>query len=90
MAAAAAGAAAIAHAIKASGVIVQLEPSEFLKLLEHAKEPLVVRSGSGFFTRRNKYMFGHKGLCFYTSSAEELTLPVKTEVVYAEKIWIPG
>jgi hypothetical protein len=40
MAEAAAHAAAIAQAIKASGVLVRVEPMEFLKILKRQDEPL--------------------------------------------------
>jgi hypothetical protein len=42
MAAGAAAAAAIAQAIKASGVLVRVEPREFSKILNRVKDPLVV------------------------------------------------
>ena len=45
----AAQAAAIAQAIKASGVIERLEPAEFLKILGRQDEPLVVQAHGGFF-----------------------------------------
>jgi len=42
MAESAAHAAAIAQAIKASGVLVRVAPMEFLKILNHEDKPLVV------------------------------------------------
>ena len=85
---AAAGAAAIASAIKASGAIVQIEPEDFVRLVDQMEQPLVVTSPSGFLTK-NKYLTHYKGLFFYAQSAEELYLPKHAEVIRAKKIWIP-
>jgi hypothetical protein len=77
------------NAVKASGAIVQIDPNDFLEILQHNQDPLVVFSQAGMFTK-NQYLTSHKGLCFYTKSAIPLTLPVKIELVQAKKIWIPN
>ena len=87
---AAAAAAAIAEAIKASGVLVRLEPDEFRKVLLRAPDPLVVIARGGFFSPSYKYLLSYKGLAFFTQSKTELLLPAGTEVVAAGRIWIPG
>ena len=84
----AAAAAAISNAIKASGAIVQVEPAEFLKILEKADKPLVVHSPPGFFTKY-KYITGYKGLVFFAQCSSPLMLPAKAEVMTAKKIWVP-
>jgi hypothetical protein len=86
----AAAAAAIAQAIKASGVLVRLEPAEFLKLLNRVPGPLVVAATGGLFTKNYQYLMGYKGLAFYTKSPEPLQLPADGEVIAAKGIWIPG
>ncbi len=88
--AAAAQQAAIAQAIKASGAIVQLEPSEFEKILAKSDNPLVVTAESGVFTKTHRYITNYKGLHFYCRSPAAINLPLSTEVVQAKKIWIPG
>jgi hypothetical protein len=90
MAEAAAHAAAIAQAIKASGVIVRLEPNEFLKILGRQDEPLVVQAQGGLFRSSWRYLTSYKGLAFFTRSAEQLLLPGRTLIVSARSIWIPG
>ena len=90
MAAGAAAAAAIAQAIKASGVLVQLEPEEFAKLLGRMREPLIVYAQRGIFRTRHRYLVSYKGLAFITTSREPLPLPAGTELVTAGRIWIPG
>jgi hypothetical protein len=90
MAAGAAAAAAIARAIKASGVLVRLDPVEFLKILGRVPDPLVVAATGGVFTKNYQYLVGYKGLAFYTKSAEPLQLPASAEVIAAKSIWIPG
>jgi hypothetical protein len=87
---AAAQQAAIAQAIKASGAIVNMDPSEFLNLLARAKDPLVVTAVGGLLWTKYSYLFSYKGLFFYTKSSESLDLPSACEVVTARSIWIPG
>jgi len=89
-AAAAARAAAIAKAIKASGAIVQMEPSDFLVILSKTSKPLVVLAEGGFLKTSYQYLTGYKGLIFFTKSPAPLQLPGDIELVMAKKIWIPG
>jgi len=86
----AAAAAAIAQAVKASGVVVRLEPEEFAKVLGRVAEPLVVYSKGGLFSTRHQYLTSYKGLGFFTSSRETLRLPAGSELITAGRIWIPG
>lgn len=88
--AAAARAAAIAQAIKASGAIVQVEPDDFLMILSKADRPLVVMATGGFMKTNYQYLTGYKGLIFFTKSPTELMLPGGAEVIASKKIWIPG
>lgn len=87
---AAAAAAAITQATKASGVIVRVEPREFCRLLERQAAPLVVHAPGGFFSRSHQYLTSYKGLAFYTKSDAPLHLVGGTELIQANKIWIPG
>ncbi|MGA2135785.1 MAG: hypothetical protein ABSH50_26125 [Bryobacteraceae bacterium] len=89
-AAGAAGAAAIANAIKASGVLVKLEPPEFSKVLGRIANPLVVVAQGGVFRTSYQYLVSYKGLAFYTRSPEAVALPADAEVVSAVGISIPG
>ena len=89
-AAAGAAAAAIIQATKASGVIVRLEPQEFLNLLAKQDAPLIVRAVGGLLSTNYQYLVSYKGLAFYTKSPEELPLPPRAETVMARSIWIPG
>jgi len=88
--AAAAAAAAIANAIKASGAIVRMEPAEFERLLHRADNPLVVCATGGLLWTNFQYLFGYKGMVFFTKSSQPLSVPSGTEIVRAGKIWIPG
>ena len=87
---AAAGAAAVANAIKASGAIVRIEPDEFRKLLDQNPEGLVVHALAGLFSSRHKYLMGYRGLVFYASAGEPISLPGRCQVIEAKKIWTPG
>jgi hypothetical protein len=87
---AAAEAAAVAQAVKASGVLVRLEPQEFLRVLQRQQAPLVVHATGGFFRTHYKYLTGYKGLAFFTKSPAPLPLPQGSELVLARSIWVPG
>lgn len=87
---AAAAAAAIAQAIGASGVIVRVEPDDFLAILQRQEEPLVVHATGGFLSTNYQYLTSYKGLAFFSKSNMPMSLPAGTELVYAKKIWIPG
>lgn len=90
MAAAAAIAAAIAQAIKASGTIVNMEPGDFVLLLERIEEPLIITATGGIFNTNYQYLTSYKGLAFFTKSPEKLPMPPQAELISAKTIWIPG
>jgi hypothetical protein len=87
---AAAAAAAIAQAIKASGALVRIDPEGFKTLVQRSREPLVVIAEGGFFSKKFQYLMGYKGLIFFTSSKEQIGLPSSAEVVSAKTIWMPS
>lgn len=88
--AAVAAAAAIAQATKASGVIIRVEPEAFLAILRKQDAPLVVQASGGFLSKGHQYLASYKGLAFYCKSGSPIPLPAGTELVLAEKIWVPG
>ena len=85
----AAAAAAIAQAIKASGVVIRLNPEEFRKVMIRMQDPLVVIAEGGMFSANYQYLMSYKGLAFYTKSDTPMELPAGAEVVRSERIWIP-
>jgi hypothetical protein len=90
---AAAGAAAAAARINATrsfGVIVTVEPEDFLTLAALQKEPLVVRSIGGVFAREYRYLMSFKGLAFFTKSSGQLEFAPGTLVIQSQKIYLPG
>jgi hypothetical protein len=87
---AAAHAAVVAQATKASGAIVRVEPADFLRLVKRHAEPLVVVTYGGLFAKRYEYLMGYRGLVFHTKSVDALVLPRDCEVVRADRIWIPS
>ncbi|HEX9935431.1 MAG TPA: hypothetical protein VGB38_09570 [bacterium] len=82
-------AAVIAEAVKASGAIVEVTPKDFLTLVGKADKPLVVQAKGIWPASRCKYLFGYKGLVFYTKAKDVLPLPSGTERIQSRKIWIP-
>jgi hypothetical protein len=87
---AAAAAAAIANAIKASGVVVRVAPADFHTILRKIEKPLVVYAEGGFFSTNYQYLVSYKGFAFFTKSSEPLLLPTEIETIVARRIWIPG
>jgi len=81
---------AIANASKASGVIVRVTAEDFRSIAGKSERPLVVVARGGLIKKTYRYLTSYKGLAFYTEADNEITLPSKSEVVTAEKIWIPG
>ncbi len=86
---AAAAAAAAANAIKASGVVVRVEPEDFQKILRRVENPLLVYAEGGIFTKNYQYMVSYKGFAFVTKSPAPILLPSGVEVVSAKKLWLP-
>ena len=86
---AAAHAAAMANAIKTSGVVVRVEAQDFLIILKREKEPLVVTGQGGVFKTHYQYLTSYKGLAFFTTSPSPLVLPRSVEIISAKKINIP-
>jgi hypothetical protein len=87
---AAAAAAMIAQATKASGVIVRVDPDDFLAILQWNEAPLAVHARGGFWRKHHDYLTSYRGLAFFTKSKTELALPEHCQVVEAGKIWIPA
>lgn len=84
----AAVAAAIANAIKASGVVVRVEPQDFINILRRVEKPLVVYAQGGIFSTNHQYLTSYKGL--FTKSSEEIDFLRGVEIILAKKIWIPA
>ncbi len=77
-------AAAIANAIKASGVVVRVRPEDFANILRRVDKPLVVYNKGAFFATKHQYLISYKGF------ADQIDLPRSVEVIIAEKISIPS
>lgn len=86
---AAAAAAAIANAIKASGVVVRVSSDDFQSLLPRVRGALVVHAKGGLFSTKYRYLLSYKGFVFFTKSSEPIQLPVDVESISAAKIWVP-
>jgi hypothetical protein len=81
--------AAIANAIKASGVVVRLEAGDFMTILKRIDEPLVVTGMGGVFRKHFQYLTSYKGLAFFTTSESQLLFPSRVELIQAKKIVVP-
>ena len=69
---------------------MRIDPHDFQSLLGKTKEPLVVHSLAGVFSKKHEYLMNYKGMFFFTKSEQEIHLPSSTELVEAKQIWIPG
>jgi hypothetical protein len=87
---AAAAAAAIANAIKASGVVVRVTPTDFQTILRKIERPLILYAKGGLFSTNYQYLVSYKGFAFFTKSSEPILLPTEIETIVAKKIWTPG
>jgi hypothetical protein len=80
-------------AIRAAGIIVQVDPSVFLDLLARLESPLVVTAHSKPLlssTYTYQYLTNYKGFAVFAESKQQLQLPEKIELVEAESIWLPS
>lgn len=84
-----AAAAAIANAIKASGVVVRLDPADFQTILRKIENPLVIYAKGGFFSTNYQYLVSYKGFAFFTKAPEPILLPSGVEIIVAKKVWVP-
>jgi len=80
----------LVQAVRASGVIVELEPQEFQTILNYSKDPLIVTASAGFTGRKTRYLMSYRGLAFCTTSSTPLNLPGSAQTISAKKIWIPN
>ena len=87
---AAAVAAAMVQAIKASGTIVRVDAVSFSHIVQKSPTPLIVTTEGWMFGTRYKYLTSYKGLAFHTSTSEPLQLPANAEVIPASSMWMPG
>jgi hypothetical protein len=85
----AAHAAAIANAIKASGVVVRVESKDFEGILRKTERPLVIIAEGGLFSTKYQYMTSYKGFAFLTKTTVPILLPPSAEIIRAQKIWTP-
>jgi hypothetical protein len=81
--------AAMINALKATGVIVRLEPGEWMGVVKRQDAPLVVVARGGVFKKHFRYLTSYRGLAFYTQSDAQLVLPGRVELVQARSITIP-
>jgi hypothetical protein len=88
-AAAAARAATIAQAVRASGAIVSVNPDDFLYILSKTSRPLVITATGGMFKAHYQYLTSYKAFVFHTKSPAPLPLPADVELIAANKIWVP-
>jgi hypothetical protein len=86
----ASAAAVIAQAIKASGILIKVEPEAFSTIISRTESPLIVMAEGGLFNKNFQYLTSYKGLAFYTKTTQQIQFPNRTELIYAQKIWIPG
>ena len=77
------------QAIKASGVIVSLNPDDFLDIVMRQSDAMMVYAKGGIFRTKYHYLTSYRGLAFFAMSATPLSLPANCETIEAASIWIP-
>lgn len=89
-AAGAAVVAAIANAIKASGVVVRVDSVNFQAILRKIEKPLIIYAEGGLFKTHYQYLVSYRGFAFYTKTSAPILLPSEAETITTQSIWIPG
>jgi hypothetical protein len=73
----------------ASGLVVQLEPQDFLEVLSRNAGGIVVHAEPRLFAAQHRYLTSYKGIGFYATSKTPLDLPKGAEVIEAKKLSVP-
>ncbi len=79
----------VLNAVKACGTIITIGQIEFLEILSHLDDPLVVYAEGGVFTKHYRYLTSYRGLAFTCKSSMPLEVPMDAELIAAKKITIP-
>ena len=79
----------LANALKAQGVVVEVTPEDFQKIINRSEHPLVVHAQTKIIRTKHKYLTTYKGLAFFTKSQEIIRLSGNIEWVEAKKLAIP-
>ena len=61
-------AAAIANAIKASGVFVCVRPEDFANIFRRVEKPLVIYNQGGVFKTKHQYLISYKDFVFWSEA----------------------
>lgn len=78
-------------ALRASGVIVQVEPDIFLAILAKIEVPVIVKAqNKAFFSETYQYLTNYRGFTIFTEAKQPLQLPHAVELIEVERIWIPN
>jgi hypothetical protein len=74
---------------KASGIVVHLEPKEFVSLIGRDSNNLVIVARAGIRRRKYQYLAWYKGIVFVAESNFPLHFPKTVEVINANRMWVP-
>ena len=76
------------NAIKAMGVLIQLNEANFRELVRKRSNPVIVLGEVGVFSKKLIYFFALDGFVFYCKSPMLPDLP-SCELIRAEKVRLP-
>lgn len=79
-------AAAQLQALGAMGLVVHVEPDVFLRLVQEARDPLVLHSPRSLL-HRHRWALAHRGYLFWTSTRDDL--PIRVQTVRVKRFWTP-
>ena len=78
-------------AIRAAGVLIQVEVDKFVEILNKSDYPVVVKAEDKiFFSKNYQYMTTYKGFVLYTETKLPIQLPEKVEIIEAGSLWLPS
>lgn len=82
---------ATAFAMSGCGMMVRVEPDDFLGFLARQAGGLVVHSDKkGWFCAKYRYMSPYRGVVLVTEAPTPLSIPSDFELIQAKSIWVPG
>jgi hypothetical protein len=76
------------NALKAMGVLVEVDESNFRELLMKREHPVVIVGEVGVFSKKFVYLMAWDGFVFYCKTKTTLVLPT-CDLIHAKSIRLP-
>ena len=77
-----------ARAMRAFGMLVRVNPEDFMTILSKNEKPLVVFTEKKFIVSSYHYLTSYKGFIFYTKTKSPMQLTSNVELIQAKSMWV--